>query len=78
MVVEVWDQWTGDRLDSFREEMSGGHRLTGGTERPGTYDVEVRAPGYIPWLMKGVKVEYDGCHVMTAELDARMVHLTPP
>ena len=26
----------------------------------------------------GVKVEDDGCHVMTAELDARMVRLTPP
>lgn len=87
VIVDVWDERTGAAIanatgtmteGSFREEMSGGHTLYGGLERPGTYDVEVRAPGYIPWLKKGVKVEDDGCHVVTAELDAGMVRLTPP
>ena len=93
VTAEVWDWDTGGQLiatprgiltdGSFREEMTvalrdGRHVLTGGRERHGTYDVEVRAAGYQAWRMKGVKVEDDGCHVITAELDASMVRLTPP
>jgi len=34
-------------------------------ERPGTYVVEVTAPGYAPWRRAGVRVgrTTDGCHV---------------
>ena len=55
------------------------HVLTGGPIEPGTYDVEITAEGYRTWNRKGVEVEmqWDGCHVVTVELEAGMV-LTAP
>lgn len=41
-------------------------------ERPGTYRVEVQAPGYLPWVMQGVRVSRDACHVETVALTARL------
>src|SRR5688572_28112392 len=41
-------------------------------ERPGTYRVEVQAPGYLPWVMQGVRVSRDECHVETVQLTARL------
>jgi len=41
-------------------------------ERPGTYRVEVQAPGYLPWVMSSVRVSRDDCHVQTVELTARL------
>ena len=93
VVVQVRDSPTGGQPGStptgtmtdgsFRETMSGGpwngiYELMGGDERPGTYDVEIRAAGYRPWRVQGVKVKDDGCHVITAKLDARMVPSTAP
>jgi hypothetical protein len=41
-------------------------------ERPGTYDVEVRAEGYRTWQTRGVRVGRDACHVRTVVLHARL------
>jgi len=41
-------------------------------ERPGTYRVEVQAAGYLPWVMSGVRVTRDDCHVETVALTARL------
>jgi hypothetical protein len=41
-------------------------------ERAGTYRVEVQAPGYLPWVMQGVRVSRDECHVETVQLTARL------
>lgn len=68
----------------YRETMraylgrDGVYKLTAGEERRGTYDVEIRAEGYRTWRRTGVEVKHDGCHVVTAELDARMVPLASP
>lgn len=65
----------------YRETMraylkrDGVYVLTAGEERRGTYDVEIRAEGYRTWRRTGVEVKHDGCHVVTAELDIRMVPL---
>lgn len=47
-------------------------------ERPGLYDVTVRAPGYVEWSRKNVRVEGGvGCHVRTANLLALLQKQTP-
>ena len=46
--------------------------LQGAHERDGTYDVFIMSPGYAPWLMTGVQVRRDECHVVTVYLVARL------
>jgi hypothetical protein len=41
-------------------------------ERPGTYRVEVQAPGYVTWVATNVRVTHDGCHVETVMLTAEL------
>ena len=41
-------------------------------ERPGTYDVVVRSPGYRDWTRTGVRVTGNQCHVRLTELTARL------
>jgi hypothetical protein len=41
-------------------------------ERPGTYDLTVRAPGYRDWTRNGVKVTADECHVRGIAVTARL------
>jgi hypothetical protein len=41
-------------------------------ERPGTYRIEVQAPGYVTRVMPSVRVTKDDCHVETVELTARL------
>lgn len=42
-------------------------------ERQGTYQVEIAAPGYAPWVKKDIVVlREDLCHVQTVSLTARM------
>lgn len=41
-------------------------------ERPGTYDIVVRSPGYREWTRTGVRVTGDQCHVHLTELTARL------
>ena len=40
--------------------VSGGY-LAGGQGRPGTYDVEIRVPGYTPWRADGIVAKPDEC-----------------
>jgi hypothetical protein len=42
--------------------------VAGALERPGTYTVEVSAPGYQPAVRAGVVVERGECHVGTNRL----------
>lgn len=44
----------------------------GAHERPGTYRVEVTAPGYAPWVRENVRARDGECHVGTVRLDARL------
>ncbi|MDE2753642.1 MAG: hypothetical protein OXI83_13775 [Gemmatimonadota bacterium] len=70
---------TGTLTDGpYRETMEshGDQFLYGGGERPGTYDVELRADGYRPWRVEGVEAGHDGCHVENVELLARLVRST--
>jgi hypothetical protein len=46
--------------------------LRGADERPGTYRVEITAPGYAPWLRDDVRVRDGECHVSSVGLDARL------
>ncbi len=90
VTVEVQDALTGGPPSStptgtltdggYRETMEsyGGQFLQGGGERPGTYDVEVRADGYRPWRVEGVEAGHDGCHVENIQLLAQMVAPTAP
>ena len=41
-------------------------------ERPGTYDLTVRSPGYRDWTRTGVQVTADECHVLPVEITARL------
>ncbi|MFN2382919.1 MAG: hypothetical protein ABR559_01490, partial [Gemmatimonadota bacterium] len=47
--------------------------LGGAFERPGTYAVTVRKPGYREWRVTGVSVTSDACHVRPVQLQARLV-----
>ena len=49
----------------------------GAHERPGTYEVVVRAPGYADWVRRNVFVRPGECHVKAAQLEARLQALTP-
>jgi len=46
--------------------------LSAAGERPGTYDLTVRATGYRDWTRAGVKVTADECHVRGVEVTARL------
>ncbi|MBA3853063.1 MAG: hypothetical protein C0503_01535 [Gemmatimonas sp.] len=44
----------------------------GAIERPGTYDVTVRHPGYAEWNTTGIRVREGECGVRTVTLTARL------
>ncbi|HEX6369754.1 MAG TPA: hypothetical protein VF006_12615 [Longimicrobium sp.] len=81
--VTASDARTGEALDSVsglvREgawvdtlrETWGPPAMAAG-ERPGTYALEVRAPGYATWETAGVVAPDLGCHVGTKKLHARL------
>ena len=46
--------------------------FSGPFERAGTFRVEVRFPGYRPWVREGVVVPEDRCHVQTRHVDAAL------
>jgi hypothetical protein len=48
--------------------------LYAAVDRPGTYSVQVRSPGYGEWLRTTVAVTADACHVRTVTLTARLQH----
>ena len=90
ITVEVRDSSTGEVLASpltgvltdgeYREtmEVHANLILQGGGERPGVYDVEIRAEGYRPWQIKGVEAGQDECHVENIMLLAGMVRSDAP
>jgi hypothetical protein len=41
-------------------------------ERPGTYTVSVRKPGFFEWVRSGIVVTADECHVRPVALTARL------
>ncbi len=49
--------------------------LIGADNRPGTYQVTVRKPGYWDWSRSGVKVTEGRCNVNTVKLTARLQQL---
>lgn len=63
-------------VDSLRPGGADGQgtvtELVAADERPGTYRVDVVAPGYRSWSRTGVRVPEGSCHVQTAELTARL------
>lgn len=63
-------------VDSLRPSVwDGSGRLTAlqaGLERPGTYRVELMAPGYAAWVRQGVVARSGECHVETVSLEARL------
>ena len=70
----------GTFVDTLRP---GGHQggvlisLQGADERPGTYEVVVRAPGYADWVRRNVFVRPGECHVKLVQLEARLQAITP-
>lgn len=73
--VSGWVQ-EADFVDSLEVPGTGGHAYAAG-ERPGTYSVSVRAPGYQPWDTAGVVVTADACHVHTEKLHAMLTPVRP-
>jgi hypothetical protein len=41
-------------------------------ERAGTYDLNIRSPGYRDWTRSGIKVTADACHVNPIAITARL------
>lgn len=61
---------------SYQEEMlAHENRLIGALEREGRYSAAVTADGYRVWIMDGIEVEDDGCHVETVRLEAELAPL---
>lgn len=58
--------WTKDMVMTSRGAAGG---------RPGTYEVTVVHPGYVPWTMRGVAVRRGACHVGPVEVPARLQKL---
>ena len=66
----------GAYVDSLRFARGSGDgtvlSLRAADERPGTYAVEVRKPGYLPWTAAGVRVGRGDCHVRTVTVHAAL------
>ena len=64
----------GSYVDTLRAGLVGQegsmHERYGAQERPGTYAIEVRRPGYRAWRDSGVVVTRNPCHVNTVRLRA--------
>jgi hypothetical protein len=60
-------------VDTLRETWGPPAMAVG--ERPATYALEVRAPGYATWETAGVVVPDLGCHVGTEHLHVRLTPL---
>jgi hypothetical protein len=66
-------------VDTLDPAVSQGNVLIsrqGAYERPGTYEVVVRAPGYLDWARTNVIVTSNECHVNPVQLEARL-QVTP-
>ena len=65
--VRVTDGSFSENLTEYDGVYSGAH------ERSGTFTVVVSAPDYQQWQRAGVEVERDECHVITEEVEARLI-----
>jgi hypothetical protein len=55
-----------------------GHTIYGGAfERPGRYTITVSRDGYATFVMTGVNVDKDDCHVMTRQLKVNLQPVKP-
>jgi hypothetical protein len=61
-----------DSLQVFTDIEGRIFSLAGAVERPGTYRVDLVAPGYQPWTRSDVRVEEGRCHVTPVTLVAEM------
>ena len=61
-----------DSLQVFTDIEGRIFSLAGAVERPGTYRVDLVAPGYQPWTRSDVRVEEGRCHVEPVSLVAEM------
>jgi len=59
-----------ERLDATEESL---YSRRGAEERPGSYSVEVRHPGYVTWTTSGVGAGRGKCHVETKRVRVGMV-----
>jgi hypothetical protein len=61
--------------DSLRPHAGAGDQMVSraaADERPGRYTVRIEHDGCATWEATGVRVRRDECHVITAELTARL------
>jgi hypothetical protein len=68
----VFDGSYSDSLQPQRSALGVVLSLSGAGERPGTYVIRLRRPGYQDWTMTHVRVTEDACHVRTRLLVARL------
>jgi hypothetical protein len=61
----------GGFVDSLQVPHDDGFATAAG-ERPGTYHVEVRAPGYQAWDSGGIVAASDECHVVPQWIDVML------
>jgi len=62
-----------DSLQVFTDIEGRIFSLAGAVERPGTYRVDLVAPGYQPWTRSDVRVLAGRCHVEPVSIQADMV-----
>ena len=64
----------GTYVDTMVVSRRGYGHLSGGQGRPGTYDVEIRTPGYALWRADGIVAKPAECTMVEGiELTARLV-----
>lgn len=62
-----------DSLQVFTDIEGRIFSLAGAVERPGTYRVDLAAPGYQPWMRSDVRVVAGRCHVEPVSIQANMI-----
>lgn len=62
-----------DTLQVFTDIEGRIFSLAGAVERPGTYRIDLTAPGYQPWTRSDVRVPEGRCHVEPVSLQADMI-----
>ncbi len=86
--IDVVDSLTGEPLalpatvivteGALFNEVQSGTRIYAAHERPGSYDIEIRAEGYETWRLDNVMVGEGPCGVeATVRLIARMIRSPP-
>ena len=74
----VRDGTYADSLRAFENDPAQQRTLTAAYDRPGTYTIELRRPGYYPWVRSGVRVVRGVCHVEKTQIMAALVPVIAP